>query len=297
MSRKISILLISIVFVCMFLFIGCGGGDSGGGGSSGETGSIEGTVLDENSNPLEGVLCSIAVDKAKEAATIEGTTDEQGNYLINGIPVGRWIMKMELNGYQIQQITIRITANQTTTQPPITLSPEGTGGVSGIATSSASGNPVIAGAEITIYAGNLTPTTTTDSQGLYSFTEIIAGTHDIKASAIGFLEYSSTVTVQADSVTIFNITMTQSSSPSPTPSPGLGNVAGKVVDVNGSPLADVQVNAEKSSKAVTDSSGSYLVENLNPGTDFKPKLRMGQFRQTVQSQRPQLLYSLLQKHL
>ncbi|MCE1248225.1 MAG: carboxypeptidase regulatory-like domain-containing protein, partial [Firmicutes bacterium] len=89
-------------------------------------------------------------------------------------------------------------------------------------------------------------------------------TQTVSATATGYVAYSSTVTVVADTTVTKDITMTPSSTSSPSPSPGYGNVAGKVVDANGTGLADVTVSLQKGT-ATTDANGAYLMENLTPG--------------------------------
>ncbi|MCE1246060.1 MAG: carboxypeptidase-like regulatory domain-containing protein, partial [Firmicutes bacterium] len=135
----------------------------------------------------------------------------------------------------------------------------GYGIVTGTVTSN-DGSGVVAGATVTI--GELTATTATD--GTYTLSNVPAGSQTIACTATNFQPYHGTVTVVADTTVTADITLSPVTTGSPTPSPGYGNVTGKVVDANGTGLADVTVSLQKGT-ATTDANGAYLMENLTPG--------------------------------
>ncbi|MCE1247477.1 MAG: carboxypeptidase regulatory-like domain-containing protein, partial [Firmicutes bacterium] len=135
----------------------------------------------------------------------------------------------------------------------------GYGIVTGTVTSN-DGSGVVAGATVTI--GELTATTATD--GTYTLSNVPAGNQTIACTATNFQPYHGTVTVVADTTVTADITLSPVTTGSPTPSPGYGNVTGKVVDANGTGLADVTVSLQKGT-VTTDANGAYLYENLTPG--------------------------------
>ncbi|MCK4266887.1 MAG: carboxypeptidase regulatory-like domain-containing protein, partial [Thermoplasmata archaeon] len=78
-----------------------------------ETGSIEGSVVDENGDPVIGAT-----------VTIEGystTTDANGDYSFTDVPVGDYTVRVEKSGYETTTTTATVLADQTTTVPPLEL--------------------------------------------------------------------------------------------------------------------------------------------------------------------------------
>ena len=80
-----------------------------------ETGDIEGSVVDENGDPVIGA-----------AVTIEGystTTDENGNYSFTDIPVGNYTVTVKKSGYEDASVTVSVLTDQTSTVPLLKLVP------------------------------------------------------------------------------------------------------------------------------------------------------------------------------
>ncbi|MCE1247186.1 MAG: carboxypeptidase-like regulatory domain-containing protein [Firmicutes bacterium] len=269
MLRKPVFLILAAVFLCIFALQGCGGGDSGSGSTS-ETGAIEGTVVDENGSPIEGALCELtAVDSSKSDDSAKPgfstTTDANGYYTITKVPVGNYNLSISSTGYNPVQQALNIVGGRTSTQPTITLPPAAYGSLSGTVKSSAAGTPVIANAAINVYTGENVSSTQTDSQGKYQYAQVTEGSHTITAAASGFVSYTGSITIIKDTANVKDISMDPSPTQSPTPSPGYGNVSGFVKDTTGLPVEGVSVTLQKGFSQTTDSNGSYLVTNLEPG--------------------------------
>lgn len=62
--------------------------DTGGNGGTEETGSVSGQVTDTENNPVVGALVAISVDMSMETVVATSTTDQNGNYLVENVPVG-----------------------------------------------------------------------------------------------------------------------------------------------------------------------------------------------------------------
>lgn len=60
-------------------------------------GRITGTVMDENSNPLEGVL--ILVQSLRSKAKFESYSDEKGHFAVAGMGTGQWRVTASKEGY------------------------------------------------------------------------------------------------------------------------------------------------------------------------------------------------------
>ncbi|MCE1246061.1 MAG: carboxypeptidase regulatory-like domain-containing protein [Firmicutes bacterium] len=255
---RVLLSLMVIALLALGFIAGCGSSSSDDGGGNGETGTVTGTVTDENNEPISGALCSITTTGAKPVFT--AITDSLGNYLINQVPVGTWPLVFTSNGYVTQTVNVTITGGGTTQAPNVSMPVQGYGTVSGTVYSELIGGTTISGATVTVG----TVTVTSGTTGTYSAANVAAGTQTVSATATGYTTYSSTVTVVADTTVTKDIAMTPSSTSSPTPSPGYGNVSGKVIDANGAGIADVTISLQKGT-ATTDSNGAYLMENLTPG--------------------------------
>ncbi|MCE1248723.1 MAG: carboxypeptidase regulatory-like domain-containing protein [Firmicutes bacterium] len=253
---RVMLTLLVVALLALGFVAGCGS-SSDDGGSDSSTGTITGTVTDQNSQPISGALCTVTTTSAKSDYT--DTTDDSGVYEITSVPEGTWPLTITADGYVSQSEDITVVGGDTTEVPDVEMAVEGYGNVTGTVTSS-SDSSVISGAAVTV--GSVSTTSATD--GTYTAADVAAGTQTVTATATGYTSYSSTVTVTADATVTKDISMTASSTTSPTPSPGYGNVAGKVVDASGSALADVTVSLQKGT-ATTDSNGAYLMENLTPG--------------------------------
>jgi hypothetical protein len=68
-------------------------------------GSVMGTVVDEDGDPLEGVTVSIG--------TITDDTDVDGNYTLSGVEAGSHKLNAELATYEVQEIDVIVIAGDT----------------------------------------------------------------------------------------------------------------------------------------------------------------------------------------
>ncbi|MCE1248841.1 MAG: carboxypeptidase regulatory-like domain-containing protein [Firmicutes bacterium] len=254
------ILTAVIVIMLAFGFIaGCNNSSDDGG--SGNTGTITGTVTDQNSQPIEGALCTVTTTGVK--ADYSDTTDSSGVYEIGGIPEGVWPLTVSADGYITQTEDVTIVSGDTTQVPAIPMPVQGYGSVTGTVVSALDGTTPISGAAVS--CGGVAGVSGTD--GTFTLANVPAGSQTIACTADNYEPYHNTVTVVADTTVTHDISMTPVTTPttSPTIEPGKGNVTGKVVDANGTGLEGVSVTLQKGAKSTTDSSGNYTVTNLTPG--------------------------------
>ncbi len=80
-------------------------------------GRINGTVVDEKGQPVEGAL--ILVESMKTETKFQGTSDESGHFAVAGMGTGYWRITASKKGYASSSINLNV--RQLTRNPPITF--------------------------------------------------------------------------------------------------------------------------------------------------------------------------------
>ena len=78
--------------------------------AGGSTGTITGTVLDKGKDPIPYANVSILGGPKMGALT-----DDNGNFVIPGVPVGTWQIQAAPVGYDKQVLTVQVNAGGTAT--------------------------------------------------------------------------------------------------------------------------------------------------------------------------------------
>lgn len=143
------------------------------------TGSLSGTITDPEGNPLAGAKVEL------DGVDGETPTDANGDYLLEGLPAGLFLVKAEAEGFVNRTIELQLAAGENYALD-IVLTPEGEGGgggtggtgrISGIVTDEETGDP-LAFAEVHIEG--LDVRVLTDEAGAYSIDELAAGTYALE---------------------------------------------------------------------------------------------------------------------
>jgi iron complex outermembrane receptor protein len=80
-----------------------------------QTGGVAGRIVDENKQALPGVTVLI------EGTQLGSSTNAEGQYLIQNVPVGQQTVVASFVGYSTQRIPVTVVAGQTANVPNITL--------------------------------------------------------------------------------------------------------------------------------------------------------------------------------
>ncbi|HMK84208.1 MAG TPA: carboxypeptidase-like regulatory domain-containing protein [Candidatus Bathyarchaeia archaeon] len=75
------------------------------------TGTVEGTVSDENGKPLGGAEVSGLFRPAREAIVTK--SDEKGRYMFANVPRGTYYVRAKAQGYMLEGVTVNVTAGGT----------------------------------------------------------------------------------------------------------------------------------------------------------------------------------------
>src|SRR5262249_17035797 len=157
------------------------------------------------------------------------------------------------DGFMPAQATVTIAANQTITQN-FALAPDTaatTGTITGVVRSTASGNPPVAGATISVAGTSLS--TTSGGDGSYTLANVPAGAQRLNASKTGFRTATVSVTVTAGQTVTQDISLA--------PNAGAGTITGTVRNAsNGQALSGATVSvAGTNISATSGGDGSYTL--------------------------------------
>ena len=214
---------------------------------SATTYSISGTVGGAASSGV-----TISVGAAGSVVTGAG-----GTYTISGLAAGNYTVTPALTGFTFSPASINVTSltanssgnNFTATAIPVPHSISGT--VSGA---------ISAGVTMTLTGGGTTPTTTTASDGSYSFAGVYDGTYTVTPSLTGytFNPNSSSVTMNGANITGKNYVSSVYVAPTYSLS---GTITAAWVDG-----VTVTLGGDANATTTTNASGNYSFANLPAGT-------------------------------
>ena len=209
------------------------------------SGAIAGSVLDSKGNAISGA--------SVRGGGLTAVTGSNGAFALNSVPAGSITLVASAPGFQAASETVTVTAGTTTTAPPLTLG-SNAGSVTGKVTDAASGNP-ISGATVTFGGGS----TTTASDGTYSFTNLPTGALQLVASATGFQSVTQNVTVTGGSSTTAKFSL-------PTVSQSPGTVTGVVTNISTGGVIAGAVVKWNGASATADGNGVYTLANVAGGS-------------------------------
>ncbi|MED4268284.1 carboxypeptidase regulatory-like domain-containing protein [Priestia megaterium] len=222
-------------------------------------GVINGTVTDNEGNPLIGVIINVFLNNNLVASV---NTNGTGTYTISNLAPGNYTVTALSQNFQSQVKGAQVTAFQTTTVN-YALNPE-----SGILTGTIidTNGDTVSGAVIYVRTngGSVIGTGVSDQKGLYTVTNLAPGGYIVTATASNLQTASQGATIQSNQTTTLNFTLAFS----PVTITGTilnqqtgETIAGaqiqvRVLDANGAVIANVLANEQ----------GVFEVPQLAPGT-------------------------------
>jgi len=213
-------------------------------------GSISGTVTDAaNAAPLSGATVSYSGGST--------TTDTNGNYSLTNVSPGTYTLTASKSGYsnKSQSVTVNSNANTTSNFSLTAGTTSGSGTVTGKVTNVSTGG-AISGATVSYSGGSATSNTS----GVYTLSNVPAGTYNMTAAHSGYLNRTLSVTVTANATTTTNFAIATA-----------GKLAGVVKTSSGAVIsgATVKITGGKVATTVnttTNSTGNYSTTWIPVGT-------------------------------
>lgn len=206
-----------------------------------EKGSVSGKVVDEqDGSEIENAMVAIG--------TKETITDAEGDFLLEGIPVGERELNIQVNGYAEQNKTVMVEEDKETEIEAKMISTEN-GGVQGVLTDGKTGNPV-GGAEISVDD----ETVVTAADGSFIITGLLSGNWDIKAEKAGYAQTEEAIVIEPGMIISKDLHLT----------PNI--VSGKVIDKFGQyALGGVIVKIEGVAETTTSAAGTFQLHPVPMG--------------------------------
>lgn len=280
------VVLLAIVVPAVVLLPGCSIKDDSTSGEINNKGSVTGTVTDTaDGTPLENVNVTISEtsdsSSTQSRSIISDQTDENGNYLLQNVVEGNQTIVAKISGYANVTDTVTVVTDETT-KKDIAMTKVSAGVVTGKVTN---GTDSYALPNVQVYIDDLSDIT--DSSGNYTINGVPTGNAVLQAQAdSSYSVYRANIVVPADETYTRNIGMQEANAPS-APDEGKGNLYGRVIDGNNSPLNKATVTVYTKAKAPnpkqtatstptatptqagtteTDANGTWSITNLTPGT-------------------------------
>ena len=181
------------------------------------SGSITGSVKNTSGAAIVGASVGFGGGTA--------TTDANGNYTLNGVPVGTVQLVASASGFQSATQSVTVSGGNTSTAN-FTLAAAPAGGtVTGKITNASSG-AIVTGATVSWSGGS----TTSNTSGIYTLTNVTAGTQNITAVKTGYLSHKLAVGVTGGATSTLNI-----------PIATAGKISVKVVTSSGAAVSGATV--------------------------------------------------------
>jgi hypothetical protein len=211
------------------------------------SGAISGSVKSSTGAAIAGASVGFGGGTA--------TTDANGNFTLGGVPVGTVQLVASAQGFQSVTQSVIVAGGKTTTTNFTLIVVGSTGNVTGKITNASSG-AIVTGATVSWSGG----TTTSNTSGIYTLTNVTAGTQNITAVKTGYLAHTLAANVVGGATSILNI-----------PIATAGKISVKVVTSSGAAVSGATVTIKGGSIATTvsglsSSTGLFTTNWIPVGT-------------------------------
>ncbi|WWB87080.1 carboxypeptidase regulatory-like domain-containing protein [Priestia aryabhattai] len=227
------------------------------------SGSISGQIVTADTEiPIVGAIAIVRTVAGVPFVVASTTTDELGNYKINGLQPGSYTVTGSATGYALNTVGAIVISDQMT-QANIALSPL-VGSISGTVLN-VQGNPIVnIPTQIRVFSqnGGLLQTVAAQSDGTFSITNLPPGSYQLTVTAANYAANTVGAFVTANEMTVLTVPLT----------PNPGKVNGQVVSsttgdaIFGSIVSVTDLNGLPIGSTVTDQNGNFSIPNLPPTT-------------------------------
>ncbi|MGG4167943.1 carboxypeptidase regulatory-like domain-containing protein [Rossellomorea vietnamensis] len=222
-----------------------------------DPGSISGIVTNaQTGTPIIGANVQVRVVDSSGAVIATVLTDENGQYVVNGLAPGIYTVVVSAQDFQTNAATIQVISNQTR-DGSIALQPD-PGQITGTVVDSVGSNP-IPGASVSIVnsSGNLITTVLTDTNGVFMVEGLAPDNYTVNVFANNFQNGMVGALVSSGQTTPVSIAL----------NPDPGTITGTVSPQVPSTIVQLRdVNNVLIDSVVANQDGTFSFNNLTPGT-------------------------------
>jgi large repetitive protein len=219
--------------------------------------TIQGRVTDFLSNPISGAL----VEFVNETGIIitSTTTDAAGNYILNRLSAGTYRVRFSSVNYATLLLGTTLAPGETVTLDA-SLIPD-PGSLSGTVRDAGNGAPLSDASIRVLNSSGITIAQTISNElGEYFVNQLPPGTFSVTYSVNGYGTIILGANIQSNTTTVVDAQLERR----------VGNVKGVITADTGTPIEGALIELYQNNvligSALTDSSGSYTINNLIPGT-------------------------------
>jgi hypothetical protein len=226
------------------------------------SGTITGTVKNSSGAAIAGASVGFGGGTA--------TTNASGVYTLAGVPVGTVQLVASASGFQSVTQSVTVTGGATATANFTLAAATGGGTVTGKVTNISNG-AVLAGATVSWSGGS----TTSNASGIYTLTNVAAGSRSITAAKTGYLTRTSAATVTAGVTSTLNFQLATAGKISVKVTAASGAVvSGVTVTIKGGVIATTVTGATATTGLLTTTwipIGTYTVTVAKTGHTTQSK--------------------------
>lgn len=224
---------------------------------SADPGSISGIVTNtQTGTPITGVNVQVRIVDSSGAVISTVLTDENGQYVVNGLAPGIYTVVVTAPNFQANAATVQVSSNQTI-DGSIALQPD-PGQITGTVVDSVGGNP-IPGASVSIVnsSGTIITTVLTDPNGGFMAGGLAPDNYTVNVFANDFQNGTVGALVSSGQTTPVSVSLE--------PNPGF--ITGTVSPIVPSTIVQLRdVNNVLIDSVVTNQDGTFSFNNLTPAT-------------------------------
>ncbi|UTE75620.1 carboxypeptidase regulatory-like domain-containing protein [Rossellomorea sp. KS-H15a] len=221
-----------------------------------DPGSISGIVTNaQTGTPIIGANVQVRVVDSSGAVIATVLTDENGQYVVNGLAPGIYTVVVSAQDFQTNAATIQVISNQAT-DGSIALQPD-PGQITGTVVDSVGSNP-IPGASVSIVnsSGNLITTVLTDTNGVFMVEGLAPDNYTVNVFANNFQNGMVGALVSSGQTTPVSVSLE--------PNPGF--ITGTVIPQVPNTVVQLRdVNNVLIDSVVANQDGTFSFNNLTPG--------------------------------
>ncbi|MBU7592485.1 carboxypeptidase regulatory-like domain-containing protein [Metabacillus halosaccharovorans] len=228
----------------------------------GNPATLFGTVIDsETLSPLTGVIIEVRVS-GTDILLRRTLTDQDGNYMIEGLPQGSFDVTAQMRDYAISSSTVFLSPNETEflnfalTPFPATIQ--------GLVADALSGDPIV-GALISVVVPNtdiIIESIVTGSDGTYSIGNLQLGTYNVVFTAPNYGSTVIPVILTPNEVETVNASLL----PNPAALNGTVINVQTGIGISGALVRVFDLNGTLIKSSLTTEIGQYTITGLSPGS-------------------------------